>query len=550
MSSHPIPLQPLRRGSEQTAQSGVVGDPFTTPLPTPIAGGAQPQRKSRWGWHPLSLIVIWGWVVYIAINIVLFELAVRTQDSGIDTVANLFHTWFSQFHGMVTTLYLVRVCASAFKEKRAAQCTWGELFWLTDQTWTSPLRLVPPLKTIIKTGVSSMFFAFAFTSTVAFFMPSIFSRAYPLRSVSFPSTSPTFSTQRILDVDRDTQISTGLGSWVTGRSVFDTYEFNAYTLDVLSQGNLSDFFFSDDIGEDDRRLPGLRLHGGCASFSDDASTAVEQNTTLFPTFCDNSLPSQQDRRVNMHVSFGTANVTFSYCTFPSALTVPSGADSNATAYIFIQSNNGTANTTGIVKCQSNFSLGSADLFGPDMTYSSFGKDLPYNPVQGAGIADPLSAVLAGIANTSVVNDTFESRSSLIKQLGYNGTLGNGNSLAFTQPSLDIFADRIWLGVAHMTAGIGTLSSIPNAATSVVFIRLRSRPFLIGFIALFASWLCGLIYVSIRGFRRCTEPALTSHTIAVHVQAVYTPSHGGNGPLNQLDFSNDMWRTKIVGQSRS
>ncbi|KAF8524837.1 hypothetical protein BU17DRAFT_63011 [Hysterangium stoloniferum] len=540
MSTYSIPLEPLPR-SERTAQSSVADYQVTT------QGGDPGPPKSSPGWNPFGLIVICGWIGYIVMNIALFELAVRTQSEVVDTVANVFHTWFSQFHGMVTTLYLVRVCASAFQGNRAAQCTWGELFWLTDQTWSKPFQLVRNGKTIIKTGVSSMFVAFAFTSMVALVTPSIFSRAYPLGLLSSQDISPTFSTQAILDVDRDTEISTGLGSWGTGLSIFDTYEFRTYAADETPQGDLSDFFFSDDIGEDDDFRSGLRLQGGCVSLPDGPSTTVEQNTTPFSTFCDNHLPSQQERRENIHVSFGTANITFSYCTYPSALTVPSGPDSDATAYIFIRSNNGTTNNaTGMIMCQSIFSLGSADLFGVDMTYSSFERNVPYNPTaQGAGIADPLSAVLAGIANTSVVNDTFESRSMLIRQLGYNGTLGKDNSLEFTQPTLDIFADRIWLGVAHMTAGIGLLSTVPGPKTASVLIRVRRLPFLIGSIALFSSWLCGLIYVSIRGFRRCTHPTLGNYTTAVHLQEVYAPLN------HKLDFiSGEGWRETKVGESRS
>ncbi|KAF8528536.1 hypothetical protein BU17DRAFT_61194 [Hysterangium stoloniferum] len=460
------------------------------------------QQESKWSWHPLSLIVLGIWICCIAVYIFFLEQAVKVAPHNIDLSfkysdwTDTMHTFFSQFHVSITALHLARVGVSAIQQESTAPRTWAELFWLADCAWSGPLSLGGAVITMIKKKirVSLLFLVFAFTCMVAFVTPSILLRAYPLGSInatsSFTFTPLAFSPQAILDVDRDMEITTGMGSWATGLSVFGAYERSIYAPDKIPPRNISDFFFTGDIGDVNINLPGLRLQGGCAPF-DDASTAVEQNPTLFPMFCNNSLPLPMDQKIDIKVSFGTANLTYSYCTYPSALTVPSGHDSNATAYIFIQSNNGTVGTTGMIKCQSGFSLGTASLLGMDHIYSSFVKNITYNPVQGMGLADPLSAVLAGMANASVVNDTSESSSVLIKQLGYSATLGNGNKLNFTQPSLDIFAYRIWLGVEHMTAGIGLLSRASDTKYNVTistFAPTRSYPFFYGSFASLALWL--------------------------------------------------------------
>ncbi|KAF8525534.1 hypothetical protein BU17DRAFT_83779 [Hysterangium stoloniferum] len=307
-------------------------------------GGGEPQRQQqpKESWHPFAPIVLGMWIAYVAAYIVFLEKAVQSAPHDIDQRgledyrAGLLHTFFSQLHPAITTLYLVRVGASRFHGDRAAKSTWGELFWMTDKSWYQPLTFAPVLKTIIVNWVpvSITFIMFASTSMAAFITPSILSLAYPLGSVnttlSFPVTPHgIFSAQAILDVDRETEIGTGMGSWATGLSIFDAYEFSIYTVDEFSD-DLNDFVFSDDLGGADGNTTGLHLQGGCAPFPDD-STAVDQGPALFPIFC-NSLPPNRDQKMNINVSIGPSNVTYSFCTYPPALTVPSGPDSNATAY--------------------------------------------------------------------------------------------------------------------------------------------------------------------------------------------------------------------------
>ncbi|KAF8513851.1 hypothetical protein BU17DRAFT_52999, partial [Hysterangium stoloniferum] len=482
--------------------------------------------------HPLSLVVLGVWLCYIGATIYVLENAVKKNPQHIqvlwryDVLPGSMLTIFAQAHLPITVFHLARVGVSAIQRKSMAPHTEDELFLMTDRQWSNPVGFAGAVKTMTKgVRLSLIFLMFAFTCTIALVTPETLSRAYPvgLVNVTGPAEAITpnplaFSSQALPNVDRDTQIGFGLGSWATGLTILDIYWANVY---FPGPSEVSDFFFSGFVPAINVKLPGLRLQGDCTPLPDDASPTIEQDTTLFSTFfCNNNLPLGGDQAPAVNVVYGNANVTYRYCTYPSVSTVFSGPDSNATAYIFLQTNNGTEKTTGMVKCQSNFSIGAASLSGTNSTiYTSFMKNIPYDtPIQ---FADPLSAVLAGIANGSavnangsVVNDTFESGSTLVKQLGYNVTIVNGNTLNSTQPGLVTFADRIWLGVEHMTVGIGLLSSASDIEYKgrlhfPASGRIRSEAFVNGFYALLASWLFGLICVTFMGYRLSTESQLGS-----------------------------------------
>ncbi|KAF8528812.1 hypothetical protein BU17DRAFT_79969 [Hysterangium stoloniferum] len=491
---------------------------------TLLLSSESPSKQQEWKGrlHPLSLIVLGVWICYIVATVFFLEMAIKNDPLHIeavwryDVLPGSMLTIFAQAHLPITIFHLARVGVSAIQRKNIAPRTQDELFLMTDRQWSGPLGFASVVKTMIRgVHVSRIFFMFAFTCMVALVTPETFSRAYPVGLVHvtkpYTVTPRAFSPQALPNVDQNTQIGFGLGSWATGLSIFDLYLLSVYIPDEIP-ADFTEFFFSGFVQHIDIRLPGLRLQGTCTPFFDDASPAVEQDTTLFPMFCNNTLPLVGDQAPAVNVFYGNANVTYSYCTYPSVSTVFSGPDSNATAYILLQTNNGTVETTGMVKCQSNFSIGTALLSGTDWTYTSFLKNITYdNPIQ---LANPLSAVLAGIANGSVVNHTFESGSTLVKQLGYNVTIVNGNTLNSTQPSLDTFANQIWFGVEHMTAGIGLLSSASDILYDgrlhlPTFGRTRSNAFAIGLYALLASWLCGLIYLSFKGYRLSTESRLGS-----------------------------------------
>jgi hypothetical protein len=186
----------------------------------------------------------------------------------------------------------------------------------------------------------------------------------------------------------------------------------------------------------------------------------------------------------------------------------------------------------MVKCQSLLSFGTASLSGIQGIYKSFREDLVFTQRQVQGIvvmppkADPLYTMLMGIAeelSPSEASRRYDQSSMLLTELGYNITTAEDGSLNYAQPSLDIFAGRIWDGVAHMTVGLGLLSSTSDTVYPAVVRyttsgRTRSSEFVVGSFALLALWMSGLIYVSIRSYRLSNDSSLGSYIAArLHAQ---------------------------------
>ncbi|KAF8528351.1 hypothetical protein BU17DRAFT_38109, partial [Hysterangium stoloniferum] len=451
-------------------------------------------------------------------------------------------------------LHLSRVGVSAIQQESTAPHSWAELFWLADHSWSGPIGFASAVITMIKWRIrsSTTFFMFAFTCMVALATPVMLSHAYPAGpvdvTVNTTITPNTFSPNAITNIAADLQLGTGIGSWTTGLSVFDIYNTSIFTPEGSSREVLNDFFFAGNILDANTTLPGLRIQGGCEPFSNEASIAIEQNITLFSKFCRGSflvpIHSNSNSR-NVSSQSGNVTITFTSCTnagsknlIPPVSKIP---DLNSTAYIFLQTNNGTIYTHGMIKCQSVLSFGSASLSGTQRIYKSFRNQLGYNDSSTQGgtvIMDPLFSMLLGLDDEMKVDleslySPYESHSLLLKQLGYNGTTITGN-FSYTQPSLDIFADQIWLGVAHMTAGLGLLFRTSDTAYPAVVRyatsgRTRSDQFVVGSCVLLALWMFGLIYVSIRSYRLSIDSSLGSY-VAARLHAEDTRLYAGDEPL--------------------
>ncbi|KAF8506488.1 hypothetical protein BU17DRAFT_100709 [Hysterangium stoloniferum] len=323
---------------------------------------------------------------------------------------------------------------------------------------------------------------------------------------------------------------TGISSLTTGLSVFDIYNTSIFIPEGSSRGDPHDFFFAGNILDVDTTLPGVRIQGACEPFSDEASiaiekniTAIEENPDLLSNFCVNHIfpfdpayPYDAHIR-NMSVLPYKLNITFGYCTNAGSYAfTPIGEipDRNSTAYIFFQTNNETVYTSGVVKCQSVLSMGSALISGSQGIYKSFRNQLSYNnsTTRGeTGIMEPLGATLRGLTGEAV---------------------SGGDQLMM--PSLDIFADRIWLGVSHSTAALGLLFRTSDIAYPAVVRyatsgRTRSGQFVVGSCILLALWMSGLIYVSIRSYRLSTDPSLGSY-VAARLHAEDTRLYAGEEPL--------------------
>ncbi|KAF8508437.1 hypothetical protein BU17DRAFT_56747 [Hysterangium stoloniferum] len=462
-------------------------------------------------------------------------------------------TFFAQGHISVTTLHLSRVGVSAIQQESTAPHSWAELFWLADHSWSGPIGFTSVVITMIKWRIraSLTFFIFAFTCMVALATPVILSHAYAVGpvdvTVNTTITPNTLSLNEITNIDDIIQTGTGISSWATGLSVFDIYNTSIFTPEGSSREVPNDFFFAGNILDSNTTLPGLRLQGGCEPFNG-VSIAVEQNRTLFQDFCSNSFSEYSWSVYAQNVSVQPDNVTITFlsCTNAMEPTTYIGVipHFNATAYISLQTNNGTVHTSGTIKCQSLLSFGIASLWGTQGTYNSFRDlhDLPYNNSQAQEdviIIDPLGSTLYGLMGemgTQNVNcddhwcGKDNTQSILLKQLGYNSTAFR----SYIQPNLDIFAERIWLGVAHMTAGLGLLfrssdTAYPAVVRHATSGRTRSGQFVVGSYVLLALWMSGLIYVSIRSYRLSINSSLGSY-VAARLHAEDTRLYAGDEPL--------------------
>ncbi|KAF8528349.1 hypothetical protein BU17DRAFT_38044, partial [Hysterangium stoloniferum] len=491
--------------------------------------------------HPLSLIVLGIWTSYILATIVLLEKATAAAPRSVDqpwifdVLPGIMLTFFAQAHISVTALHLSRVGVSAIQQESTAPHSWAELFWLADHSWSGPIGFASAVITLIKWRIhaSTTFFMFAFTCMVALATPVILSHAYPVGpvdvTVNTTITPNTFSPNGIMNIDPFLQMGTGISSWATGLSVFDIYNTSIFTPEGSSREAPNDFFVAGNILDANTTLPGLRIQGGCKPFSNEASIGMEQNITLFSKFCNSSFSALEPG--NPYV--GNVNIQ----PYVSITKIP---DLNSTAYIFLQTDNGTIYTPGMIECQSILSFGSASLSGTQGIYKSFRNQLGYNnsSTQSAVIIDPLGAALIGLSGEITTPDgksvsLYESQSLLLKQLGYNGTTIAGK-FGYTQPSLDIFADRIWLGVAHMTAGLGLLFRTSDTAYPAVVRyatsgRTRSDQFVVWSYVLLALWMSGLVYVSIRSYRLSIDSRLGSY-VAARLHAEDTRLYAGDEPL--------------------
>ncbi|KIJ53950.1 hypothetical protein M422DRAFT_775228 [Sphaerobolus stellatus SS14] len=535
----PVPLsysEPLQQYTESRSLPYSSLESVKQPYVTPI------NEETKSAWYPKSIALVVLWISYIIGMIVLLEKAVEAAPHSViqpwayTVLPGLTLTLFAQGHLVITSIHLSRVGVSALHSPRTAPRSWAELYWLADGKWHGPMGIVTTLMTAAKhqTGLSLTFLAFALTCIIATATPIIFSRAYPVGTLDVlqnTTISPsTFSLKALLAIESYAQVGTGGGSWSTGLSIFESYNDSVYTPLNQLRGDTSDFFFAGSSLQTDTRLPGLRLQGGCQPYQNDSLLAVLDNTT-FPTFCDSGVfNGSQAQLIRPRAVSNPWSVTliFGACSENDyAFGTPEFAISTNTAYFYFISSNATNGpvTKGMVKCQSVLSVGDADVSGIRGTYEDF-KVFPNTAVLGAQggepLEDPLAAVIYALnpdpsATDGSPDDTVHS--TIVKQLGYNATLVGG-SLNFTQPTMDIFADRVWFGVSHMTAGLGLLSRTsdtvyPAISHHTVSGRTRSPLFVKIAFALLGSWLLALLAVTAYTYRKTFAPSLNSY-VAAHL----------------------------------
>ena len=157
------------------------------------------------------------------------------------------------------------------------------------------------------------------------------------------------------------------------------------------------------------------------------------------------------------------------------------------------------------------------MSGSQGTFQSFQESSLYSVSKasgGEGFLDPLAALLDFLGADATAADL---QAMVVTQLGYKAFNNpyDPTYLNFTQPTLNDLADNIWIGVAHMTAGIGLLSRTSDTVYSATVQqttsgRIRSTKFAVGAIALLLVWFVTLTFATARSYRMTFSDSLNSY----------------------------------------
>ncbi|KAF7363937.1 hypothetical protein MSAN_01052000 [Mycena sanguinolenta] len=513
--SRPL-LSPNRAVKEKNGQANT--SEFTT-IPT-LPG----TPTHRIGYYPASLCALVVWLLFVTLLLWLLESAVRhgpkslSQPWAYTTLPSLLITVFAQGHGAVTAMHLSRVSVSALHSVRTSPSTWAEVFWISDRAWQGPAGILSTFLTAsrLRVRTSTHFILCALTCLTALVTPIILSRAYPIRTITVnvdSTINPSALSKTLFgNVDAYAEIGTGMGSWTTALSVSDIYNSSVYLPPGASRDNdPPDFFFAGDVDGKTTRLPGLRLSGQCALINTTVSGFGD-----FPNYCEAQIPNVPFSTGAMTFTPVTVNLTMMACCNSSWSQVFSDDNPMAATnvgYIYLQSNNGSLISaefpgtlvSGVIRCDSVFSTGSATVSGATGTYSNFTEEVLFNATQGGEplLDPPLRAILAALA----------------RALGYVETGVGGDS--YNNPTLQEMATGFWRGVSYNVAGIGLISRSNDSSYTAVqsvqtAVYVREQNFATGAYALLALWLFLLVLITARSFRPTFRGSFDSYITATLV----------------------------------
>ncbi|KAJ6490670.1 hypothetical protein C8R47DRAFT_977208 [Mycena vitilis] len=489
------------------------------------------------GYYPASLCVLAVWIVFIIVLLWLLESAVThgpqnlSQPWAYSTLPSLLITVFAQGHGAITAMHLARVSVSALHSVRTSPNTWAEMFWMSDRAWSGPVGILSTFLAAsrLRVRTSTHFLLCAATCLVALATPIVLSRAYPIRTVTVNEntmiTPLALSVPTMGAVDAYAEIGTGSGSWTTSLSVTDTYNSSVYLPPGVSRGgDPVDFFFAGSVEGKTARLPGLRLTGQCTPISSSLSSFED-----LEAYCQAQIPNLPFASVPTTLTPTGGNFTMRSCCNSTWQTIFPANSSSTTnvGYIYIQSNNHTAtgssglDVSGLIRCDTKTSTGSATLSGADGTFSDFQEGSLYNQTNGGEpLLDPLYALFYYFDNggrTHLFTDNALTAGT-VHALGFV-SLSNGDGLqSYTQPSLQEMAAGFWRGVSYTVAGLGLLSrasdkSYPAVQSGQAAVYVRERKFAIPAYILLGVWLLLLILITARSFRPTIGSSFDSYTTA-------------------------------------
>ncbi|KAJ7811431.1 hypothetical protein B0H14DRAFT_2378343 [Mycena olivaceomarginata] len=492
------------------------------------------------GYYPASLCVLGVWILFVILLLWLLESAVKhgpqslSQPWAYTTLPSLLITVFAQGHAAVTAMHLSRVSVSALHSVRTSPSTWAEVFWISDRAWQGPVGIFSTFLAAsrLRVRTSAHFIFCAVTCLTALVTPIVLSRAYPVRTITVDENTTitpfALSAAKMGAVDAYAEIGTGTGSWTTALSVADTYNSSVYLPSGTSRNaEPLDFFFAGSVEGTTTRIPGLRLSGQCAPV-DTTVTGFSD----FPAYCVAQIPNGASRYSTgvVTVTPPSTNLTLIACCNATWSAVLSANTSTATnfGYIYLESNNAShisttlpgSNVTGVIRCDTRFSTGSATLSGANGTYSNFTEEALYQQTQGGEpLLDPLFALFYYLGNgyTSklLVDDSL--KAAVVRALGYTG-LTDGSSATYSQPRLAEMATGFWRGVSYNVAGLGLLSRSNDTSYAAVrsgqtSVYVREKRFAAGAYALLAIWLLLLLVITGRSFRRTFGGSFDSYITA-------------------------------------
>jgi hypothetical protein len=418
-------------------------------------------------YHPFSLIVFLIWTAFIAVLVTLLELSAAFAPTSIhqpwyyNWLPGVLLTIFAQGHVAVTAMYLGRLGMSALHIQGYSPASWAELFWQADRKWQGPLGIlsITYQKIKMRAQLSSTLILLAGTCMIATITPVLMLRAYPITTVDVVTQTMlqlnAFWPPQIETIESYLQVATGGGAWTTGTSVLSVYNSSVFipagTARVDTEVN--DVFFAGDTLGADAEMKGVRTHGQCQPL---ISGPVD-NVTFANQMCP-QLTGVQSSQTISSISitnitwWGEVTISLAWCS-----TSNGNLMGNTSALVWLNASNSTETVQGVVKCNVMFGTGTAKLNGRDRTFTEFQDVTMYNGTTAQGgepLLHPTDAAL-GALDQSLPYTKF-SGSAMITMLGYNVNL-DGTNLNFSQPSLDVMAQRLWQGMAHMGAAVGLLS---------------------------------------------------------------------------------------------
>ncbi|KAJ6563227.1 hypothetical protein B0H10DRAFT_1120087 [Mycena sp. CBHHK59/15] len=494
-------------------------------------------RQSRLGYYPASLVLLAIWIIFVAVLLWLLESAVAHGPRSLTplwtytTLPSLLLTVFAQGHGAVTAMHLARVSVSALHSRRTAPNTWAEVFWMSDRMWQGPVGLLSTVfaASRLRVRTSGHFVLCAVTCLVALVTPIILSRAYPIRSIAVlentTATPNSLSVVRMGAVDAYAELGTGMGSWTTALPVTDVYNTSVFLPPGASRdNNPTDFFFAGDLEGKTATLPGLRLKGQCVPIDSPVT-----DFTGFAPYCQTQIP-QTPFMGSAILTPSATNLTMSICcnsTWASLFSTNPAVSTNV-AYIYLTSSNSSnlapgdgpgASVSGMIRCDSQVSTGTATLSGADGTYTSFSEAALYNETQGGEpLLDPLFVLAYYLGSgTSHISDD-QIKAAIVRALGFVGLSDGTGAQLYSQPSLAEMATAFWRGVSYTVSGIGLLSrtnetTYPAVARGTAAVYVRERHFAAGAYALLGIWLLLLIAITARSFRPTFGGSFDSYVTA-------------------------------------